>query len=126
MSRVGEVSEVVLQIASGAEDQATSLVEVSTAMSHMDQTTQQNAAMVEQSTAATHSLVKEVDQLTLMLSQFTLDSATVARDMPVPKVVARKSVVASYSPAPKSGSRTAVAMKAAPRAAAQTESWADF
>jgi methyl-accepting chemotaxis protein len=36
----------------------------------MDQVTQQNAAMVEQSTAASHALAEETEQLSLLIGQF--------------------------------------------------------
>jgi methyl-accepting chemotaxis protein len=36
----------------------------------MDQVTQQNAAMVEQSTAASHALAQEADQLNALIDQF--------------------------------------------------------
>ena len=43
---------MVAEIAAGAKEQATGLAEVNTAVNQMDQVTQQNAAMVEESTAA--------------------------------------------------------------------------
>jgi methyl-accepting chemotaxis protein len=41
----------------------------------MDQVTQQNAAMVEESTAASHSLAGEADALTAMVSKFKVGAA---------------------------------------------------
>jgi methyl-accepting chemotaxis protein len=41
----------------------------------MDQTTQQNAAMVEQSTAASASLAQEAQKLRELVSQFRLNDA---------------------------------------------------
>ena len=52
MTQVTEINNVVAGIASGAKEQAIGLDEVNTAINLMDQVTQQNAAMVEQSTAA--------------------------------------------------------------------------
>ncbi len=73
---------MVLNIASGAQEQATGLAEVNTAINQMDQATQQNAAMVEQSTAAGHALAQEAVQLTQLVAQFRLDGK-VARSQPV-------------------------------------------
>jgi methyl-accepting chemotaxis protein len=53
MIQVAEINEVVGGIAAGAKEQATGLDEVNTAVSQMDQVTQQNSAMAEESTAAT-------------------------------------------------------------------------
>ncbi|MDG6719286.1 methyl-accepting chemotaxis protein, partial [Staphylococcus aureus] len=46
--RIVEISTLVSDIAASAEQQATGLQQVNTAVAHMDGTTQQNAAMVEQ------------------------------------------------------------------------------
>ena len=54
--QVAEINAVVAEIAAGAQEQATGLGEVNAAINQMDQVTQQNAAMVEESTAASHSL----------------------------------------------------------------------
>ncbi|MFK5098489.1 methyl-accepting chemotaxis protein, partial [Klebsiella pneumoniae] len=59
LTQVNDINKVVIDIASGAKEQATGLSEVNTSINQMDQATQQNAAMVEQSTAASHSLAQE-------------------------------------------------------------------
>ena len=46
--------------------------QVNIAINQMDQVTQQNAAMVEQSTAASHSLVKDANELVAMTAHFQL------------------------------------------------------
>ena len=53
---VGEVDRLIASIAASAQEQATGLGEVNTAVNQMDQMTQHNAAMVEQTTAAAHAL----------------------------------------------------------------------
>ena len=52
ITQVAEISTLVMDMALSAREQATALQEVNTAINHMDQVTQQNAAMVEESTAA--------------------------------------------------------------------------
>jgi methyl-accepting chemotaxis protein len=49
----------VADIAASAQEQATGLQQVNAAVNQMDQVTQQNAAMVEQATAASHGLAQE-------------------------------------------------------------------
>jgi methyl-accepting chemotaxis protein len=66
-------------IATSAKEQSTGLVEVNTAVNSMDQTTQQNAAMVEQSTAASASLAAEAAKLRGLVSQFKLQSTALAQ-----------------------------------------------
>lgn len=60
-------------IATSAREQATGLSEVNQAVSSMDQTTQQNAAMVEEATAAAASLAEEATKLRSLVGQFITD-----------------------------------------------------
>ena len=70
VSRVGEVSMLVEGIARTSEEQAENLEQVNTAVGEMDRMTQQNAAMVEQSTAAARSLAEEAGELTRLVAHF--------------------------------------------------------
>jgi methyl-accepting chemotaxis protein len=72
---VTEIDGVVGEIAASAHEQATGLAEVNTAINQMDQVTQQNAAMVEQSTAASHALAQETEDLVNLTSRFQLGLA---------------------------------------------------
>lgn len=80
VSRVAEIDSLVSEIAASTQEQATGLREVNTAVNMMDQVTQQNAAMVEQSTAASQSLSNEAGQLVDLIARFKLDAE--AREMP--------------------------------------------
>ncbi|WP_294194334.1 methyl-accepting chemotaxis protein, partial [uncultured Sphingomonas sp.] len=75
ITRIGEISTLVSTIAASAEHQATGLQQVNTAVSEMDGVTQQNAAMVEEATAAARSLAEEADRLTAEVSRFRNDTA---------------------------------------------------
>ncbi len=79
MAQVGEVSGVVAGIASSAREQASGLAEVNTAVNQMDQMTQQNAAMVEQSTAASHALAQEAEELARLAQRFQIGDEMPAR-----------------------------------------------
>jgi methyl-accepting chemotaxis protein len=68
--KVAEINTVVADIAAGAQEQATGLQQVNSAINEMDKVTQQNAAMAEQATAAGRSLAQESDQLTSLIGQF--------------------------------------------------------
>ncbi len=70
MVQVTDINTIVTEIASGAHEQATGLAEVNTAINQMDQVTQKNAAMVEQSTAASLALTHETEQLLGLIGQF--------------------------------------------------------
>ena len=75
VDQVAQINGVMSEIAASSQEQATGLQEVNTAVNQMDQATQQNAAMVEESTAASHSLAREADTLNGLMSQFTLGVA---------------------------------------------------
>ena len=78
VDQVAKINGVVGEIAASAKEQATGLEEVNVAVIQMDQVTQQNAAMVEESTAASHSLAREADTLSRMMEQFRVDAGAVA------------------------------------------------
>jgi methyl-accepting chemotaxis protein len=69
---VGRITGIVESISASAQEQATGLQQVNTAVNQMDQVTQQNAAMVEQSTAASVSLANEAAELSRSMAQFRL------------------------------------------------------
>jgi methyl-accepting chemotaxis protein len=69
-AHVAEINGVIVEIAGSAQEQATGLQEVNAAVNQMDQMTQQNAAMVEEATAASHSLREEADGLAQLMAQF--------------------------------------------------------
>jgi len=75
ITRIGEISTLVSTIAQSAEHQATGLQQVNTAVSEMDGVTQQNAAMVEEATAAARSLAEEAARLTGEVARFRTGAA---------------------------------------------------
>ncbi len=75
-SHVVKINDLVHSIATTSREQSTGLAEVNTAVNQMDQMTQQNAAMVEESTAGTNRLDDEVTTLARLVSRFKLDKNT--------------------------------------------------
>ena len=73
VAQVAEIDGIVGEIASSAQEQASGLDQVNTAVNQMDQVTQQNAAMVEESTAASHALAQETSELGRLIGEFRLD-----------------------------------------------------
>ena len=68
------ISQHVEVIARASQDQASALQEVNASVNHMDQMTQQNAAMVEETTAASRELAVEADALHHLVQQFKVDA----------------------------------------------------
>jgi len=73
---VGDINSLMESIATSSREQSVGLAEVNTAVNQMDQTTQQNAAMVEESTAASSSLANEAARLKMLVAQFQLARET--------------------------------------------------
>lgn len=72
VERVAHISTLVSDIAAGAGEQSTGLAEINIGVTQLDQVTQQNAAMVEQSTAASHSLYVEATRLADLVGHFVI------------------------------------------------------
>lgn len=75
VDRVSGISTVVAEIAARATEQANAISQVNTAVSQMDQLTQQNAAMVEEATAATRALQGKSGELLTLVSRFETGTA---------------------------------------------------
>jgi len=122
---VGQVVHVdanVVAIVEASREQATGLKEINTAVNTIDQGTQQNAAMVEETSAAAHSLAKEAEALFQLLSQFKIGSnAPARRSMPVPVSVAARPVASQPR---QMVARISNAFQG--NAAIKTDSWEEF
>ncbi len=69
-TQIASANLLVDEMADAARDQATRLGEINTAMHDLDRVTQQNTAMVEQSTAASRSLADQAERLFALVRQF--------------------------------------------------------
>ncbi|MBC7311160.1 MAG: methyl-accepting chemotaxis protein [Rhizobium sp.] len=74
VGQVGEIARLISEIANSAVEQANGLEEVNGAVNQMDQFTQQNAVMVEESNAASHAIRMEADRLSNKVSVFRVES----------------------------------------------------
>ncbi|MGS0757563.1 methyl-accepting chemotaxis protein, partial [Roseateles sp. GG27B] len=70
-----KVSDIISEIATGTAEQSQRIVHVNGAVVQLDQMTQQNAALVEESAAAAESLRHQTQRLSSAVSQFHLDQA---------------------------------------------------
>jgi methyl-accepting chemotaxis protein len=67
---VQRVSDIIGEITAAAGEQSTGIAQVNTAVTHLDQMTQQNAALVEQSAAAAASMKQQAQQLAQAVGRF--------------------------------------------------------
>ncbi|WP_105372524.1 methyl-accepting chemotaxis protein [Neorhizobium huautlense] len=80
--QVAKVTDLIGSIMRASTEQSTALQEVNTAINRMDTVTQQNAAMVEETSAACHELGEEAAKLNRLLSRFKLESTTAGSHRP--------------------------------------------
>lgn len=72
VTSIRQLTDTVAEISSASAEQSTGVEQVGIAVSQMDQTTQQNAALVEESAAAAQSLKEQADQLVREVSVFNV------------------------------------------------------
>jgi len=80
-------------------------------MNHMDQSTQQNATMVEESTAASHSLSQETTQLSALIDRFQLGQG--GSDAAMRQKLQKVAPQAFRKPYPRGGQQASAAISAA-------------
>jgi len=80
VGKVGEIAGLASNIANTASTQATNIGQVRETVRELDVMTQQNAAMVEEATAASRNLAGEADRMAALVSRFTLGTMTELSD----------------------------------------------
>ncbi|WP_163535499.1 methyl-accepting chemotaxis protein [Frigidibacter albus] len=76
---ITSISENVSAIAASTREQSTGISEINIAVSRLDQSTQQNAGMVEETTAASRDLTGEAEALTQIIHRFTVETGPRSR-----------------------------------------------
>jgi methyl-accepting chemotaxis protein len=72
VGRVKKVTDVMAEIASSSREQASGIEQVNKAITMMDDVTQQNAALVEEASAASQALTEQASNLTQLISRYKL------------------------------------------------------
>ncbi|CAN0619114.1 Methyl-accepting chemotaxis protein I [Burkholderia multivorans] len=75
LASVRKVHDLMGEITAASEEQSKGIEQVNQAVAQMDQVTQQNAALVEQATAAAHSLEEQAGHLEAVVSVFRVGAA---------------------------------------------------
>lgn len=137
---ISHASDLVSQIATSSRDQANNLAEIKDSVTDLDRVTQRNAAMIEESSAASRSLSEEAARLMDSLQVFTLDSATINADVatweedlekekpvPVATVLRSEPTPPLQAPKPADGAREKVqVVSPSVQAVNDADAWADF
>ena len=71
---VKKVTDIVAEIAAASREQSTGIEQVNKSVMQMDQSTQQNAALVEQAAAASQAIVEQAHSLNQMISDYRVEA----------------------------------------------------
>ncbi|MBP0599361.1 MCP four helix bundle domain-containing protein [Herbaspirillum sp. LeCh32-8] len=115
VASVKRVTDIVAEISAASSEQSTGIEEINRAITLMDESTQQNAALVEQAAAAAQAMQDQAAQLTQAVSVFKLEENVPA--LPVLRTLPKAAAPIIHTPAAKA--------KTLPRAATPASSAAD-
>ncbi|RVT51134.1 methyl-accepting chemotaxis protein [Rubrivivax albus] len=118
---VQRVTDIIGEISAASSEQSAGVAQVGSAITRMDQGTQQNAALVEQSAAAAESLKQQAQQLVQAVAVFKLDASSVSTATAPKAATAMPAMPAkrqASAPVPKSPAKPAAAPIARTPAAA--------
>ncbi|OFA01833.1 methyl-accepting chemotaxis protein II [Duganella sp. HH101] len=113
VASIKQVTDIVGEISAATQEQNDGIAQVHQAVTQMDQTTQQNSALVEQTAAAAQTLRDQADKLEQVVSAFKINASHVAHKAPARPAARAVVAVAAVPKTP----RPKVAAKAAPAAA---------
>jgi methyl-accepting chemotaxis protein len=105
VASVQRVSDIIGEITAAASEQSDGIGQVNSAVTQLDQMTQQNAALVEESAAAAESLKEQATRLAQVVAAFRLDAASDASAAFAPREpalrAARQVIERARQPAPR-------------------------
>ena len=130
VEQVTHISQLVSGIAEGAAEQSTGLNEINTGVTQLDQVTQQNAAMVEEATAAGHMLNTDAGKLSELVAHFRVAGGSQA-PRPAPSAAPAAKPEPKPAPSAHGGGDWGIEASPAPAAAAgggnaARDLWQDF
>jgi methyl-accepting chemotaxis protein len=143
VASVQRVTDIIGEISAAALEQSQGIGQVNEAVTRLDQMTQQNAALVEESAAAAESLKDQAHRMTTVVASYRVDGAMDIGFAPAPKhqaaatkVIAKaaapaapaaaKPVAAAKPAAPKAAPAPVAAPVAAPAASGASDDWESF
>jgi methyl-accepting chemotaxis protein len=138
--RVKKVTDVMAEIANSSREQASGIEQVNKAITMMDDVTQQNAALVEEASAAAQALTEQASSLTQLIARYRVGEGAQTGEGAVqsaPRATARPATPAATPPIerrapnrPMTGRKRPVAASVvampARAAAGDDEQWKDF
>jgi methyl-accepting chemotaxis protein len=115
VGQVQRVSDLISEISAASREQSKGIAQIGEAVNQLDQVTQQNAALVEESAAAAESLRAQAGQLAEAVSTFKLEGTAAPRPAATVK-----------APPPRAGTAPGLALAASSVANGAKAQWASF
>lgn len=125
LERISNISDLMSGIASSAAEQSVGLGEINTGVTELDQVTQRNAAMVQETTDNSHSLNAGAQNLTEVVSFFQLDESSKRSFNPGLSLVTNADVMQTSAPAPRTQDFDAPVVNDAPQSEATFDTFSD-
>lgn len=128
VTSIKRVNDIMGEIAAASAEQASGLDEIGKAVGQMDETTQQNAALVEEAAAAAESLLSQSEQLQDLVARFRLDGHGELANRRQVQVAAKRPALSkggskSSPPSKSSTTKPALNVRAKP---ADDDEWESF
>jgi methyl-accepting chemotaxis protein len=134
VTSIKRVTDIMAEISAASLEQSSGIEQVNTAITQMDDVTQQNAALVEQAAAAAESLEEQALQLVQVVTRFTLEEAGQSQKSAAdkkprkiqqlrPELTGKKT---GRLAAPKSQKKADALKLAAPKADDADDDWKEF
>jgi methyl-accepting chemotaxis protein len=112
VSSIRRVTDIMGEISAASSEQASGVAKIGTAVTQMDHSTQQNAALVEEMAAAASSLKAQAQDLVQVVANFRLDHGATVRATQATPV---RSAKPAQKPFPGTERRTEIAVRAQPK-----------
>ncbi|PPT77583.1 methyl-accepting chemotaxis protein [Xanthomonas arboricola pv. populi] len=90
VASVQRVTNIMGEISTASQEQSAGIELINQTVTHMDEATQQNAALVEEATAAARSMEEQANQLSEAVSVFKIDTIAVSSSVRKVAVVSNK------------------------------------
>jgi methyl-accepting chemotaxis protein len=122
VNAVKKVTDIVAEIAAASREQSSGIEQVNRAVMQMDQTTQQNAALVEEASAASQAIVEQAQTLNAMIDRYNVggEAAIGKPSKAAPAAAERRSTARPWT------NRPAAAVEAPRKAVGSDTEWKEF
>jgi len=126
VTSVQHVADIMSEISAASQEQSSGIEQVNLAITHMDEVTQQNAALVEQAAAAAQSMQDQAANLSMVVSVFKVDAGAAPRAQPPKRAAPASALPASTArpAAPRLAAKAALPRAAKP--APGNDDWEEF